>query len=83
LNLNGIQITSAMGIVQQVSAGSISRAQGADALQILLNLSEAQATKLIGGGPALAPKAKETQEVSALYALRDEIAKAREALQND
>jgi hypothetical protein len=33
-------------------------------------------------GPALAPKAKEAQEVDALYALRDEIAKAREALVN-
>jgi len=47
-----------------------------------LNLSEAQATKLIGGGPALAPKAKEAQEVDALYALRDEIKAAREALVN-
>lgn len=82
LNLSGIQITSAMGIVHQVATGEISRDQGVNALQILLNLTEEQAGRLIGGASTIptAPPVTTQKEIDALIALKQSIDAAREAL---
>lgn len=48
LNLNGAQVTAALNIVAQVTAGQITPDSGINALQILFNLSEDQAARLLG-----------------------------------
>jgi len=60
LTLNGAQVRAALDVVRQVSAGEISQEAGINALQILFNLTEDQASRLMGSGAALKKAARAT-----------------------
>jgi len=55
--LSPSQASTALDIVSQVSAGTISYEAGSNSLQVLFGLSAEQAARLLGAGPAALPAA--------------------------